>query len=156
MCRVVTAHQTSCEDGTPWSLQQVAELTALAEQAAALGAALQATVQVNMPPAPLPQEPTQTAAREVLEEALIEQGHFHFSWHIPDVRHPDVPCLDVLATLLGSGRSSRLFRQVRETLGLTDRAYIVYAGEILTEGTPDEIVNNPDVRRLYLGEEFRL
>jgi len=45
---------------------------------------------------------------------------------------------------------------VRETLGLTDRAYIVYAGEILTEGTPDEIVNNPDVRRLYLGEEFRL
>ena len=45
---------------------------------------------------------------------------------------------------------------VRETLGLTDRAYIVYAGEILTEGTPDEIVNDPDVRRLYLGEEFRL
>jgi lipopolysaccharide export system ATP-binding protein len=45
---------------------------------------------------------------------------------------------------------------VRETLGLTDRAYIVYAGEILTEGSPDEIVSNPDVRRLYLGEEFRL
>ncbi|MDP3077840.1 LPS export ABC transporter ATP-binding protein [Bradyrhizobium sp.] len=45
---------------------------------------------------------------------------------------------------------------VRETLGLTDRAYIVYAGEILTEGNPEEIVNNPDVRRLYLGEEFRL
>ncbi|PZA10654.1 LPS export ABC transporter ATP-binding protein [Rhodopseudomonas palustris] len=45
---------------------------------------------------------------------------------------------------------------VRETLGLTDRAYIVYAGEILTEGTPEDIVNDPDVRRLYLGEEFRL
>jgi len=45
---------------------------------------------------------------------------------------------------------------VRETLGLTDRAYIVYAGEILTEGDSDEIVNNPEVRRLYLGEEFRL
>jgi lipopolysaccharide export system ATP-binding protein len=45
---------------------------------------------------------------------------------------------------------------VRETLGLTDRAYIVYAGEILTEGSPEEIVNDPDVRRLYLGEEFRL
>ena len=45
---------------------------------------------------------------------------------------------------------------VRETLGLTDRAYIVYAGEVLTEGRPDEIVNDPDVRRLYLGEEFRL
>jgi lipopolysaccharide export system ATP-binding protein len=45
---------------------------------------------------------------------------------------------------------------VRETLGLTDRAYIVYAGQILTEGSPQEIVNDPDVRRLYLGEEFRL
>ncbi|CAN5273177.1 LPS export ABC transporter ATP-binding protein [soil metagenome] len=45
---------------------------------------------------------------------------------------------------------------VRETLGLTDRAYIVYAGEILTEGSPEQIVANPDVRRLYLGEEFRL
>ncbi len=44
---------------------------------------------------------------------------------------------------------------VRETLGLTDRAYIVYAGQILTEGSPEEIVNDPDVRRLYLGEEFR-
>jgi lipopolysaccharide export system ATP-binding protein len=45
---------------------------------------------------------------------------------------------------------------VRETLGLTDRAYIVYAGEVLTEGHPDDIVNDRDVRRLYLGEEFRL
>jgi lipopolysaccharide export system ATP-binding protein len=45
---------------------------------------------------------------------------------------------------------------VRETLGLTDRAYIIYSGEVLMEGSPDEIVANPDVRRLYLGEEFRL
>jgi lipopolysaccharide export system ATP-binding protein len=45
---------------------------------------------------------------------------------------------------------------VRETLGLTDRAYIIYSGEVLMEGSPDDIVNNPDVRRLYLGEEFRL
>jgi lipopolysaccharide export system ATP-binding protein len=45
---------------------------------------------------------------------------------------------------------------VRETLGLVDRAYIVHSGEILMEGGPDEIVENPDVRRLYLGEEFRL
>ncbi len=45
---------------------------------------------------------------------------------------------------------------VRETLGLTDRAYIIYSGEVLMEGRADAIVNNPDVRRLYLGEEFRL
>jgi len=44
---------------------------------------------------------------------------------------------------------------VRETLGLTDRAYIIYSGEVLMEGRADEIVNNPDVRRLYLGEDFR-
>ncbi len=45
---------------------------------------------------------------------------------------------------------------VRETLGLIDRAYIAHSGRILTEGTPDEIVANPEARRLYLGEDFRL
>ncbi len=45
---------------------------------------------------------------------------------------------------------------VRETLGLTDRAYIIYSGEVLMEGRADDIVNNSDVRRLYLGEEFKL
>ncbi len=45
---------------------------------------------------------------------------------------------------------------VRETLGLVDRAYILHSGQLLTEGTPDEIINDPDVRRLYLGEDFRL
>ncbi|PWB79203.1 MAG: LPS export ABC transporter ATP-binding protein [Methylocystaceae bacterium] len=45
---------------------------------------------------------------------------------------------------------------VRETLGLTDRAYIIYNGHVLTEGTPEEIVANPDVRRIYLGEDFRM
>ncbi len=73
-----------------------------------------------MPPAVLPAEPNQTAAREVTEEAPIEMGHFHFSWHIPELRHPDVPVLDVLATLLGGGRSSRLYQQVRERKGLVN------------------------------------
>lgn len=45
---------------------------------------------------------------------------------------------------------------VRETLGLIDRAYIIAAGQVLTHGTPKEIVANPDVRRLYLGEQFTL
>jgi lipopolysaccharide export system ATP-binding protein len=45
---------------------------------------------------------------------------------------------------------------VRETLGLTDRAYIIYSGQVLMEGRADDIVNNPDVRRLYLGEDFEL
>jgi lipopolysaccharide export system ATP-binding protein len=45
---------------------------------------------------------------------------------------------------------------VRETLGLIDRAYILHEGQLLTHGTPKEIVANPDVRRLYLGEQFTL
>ena len=45
---------------------------------------------------------------------------------------------------------------VRETLGLIDRAYIIHSGHVLTEGSPEEIVANPDVRRYYLGEDFRM
>ncbi len=45
---------------------------------------------------------------------------------------------------------------VRETLALTDRAYIIYSGEVLREGRAADIVNDPEVRRLYLGEEFRM
>ncbi|MDJ1158783.1 LPS export ABC transporter ATP-binding protein [Chelatococcus sp. SYSU_G07232] len=45
---------------------------------------------------------------------------------------------------------------VRETLGLIDRAYIIHSGRVLMEGTPEEIIANEDVRRLYLGEDFHL
>jgi zinc protease len=71
-----------------------------------------------LPPTVLPLEPKQTASREIIEEANVELGHVHFAWHIPELRHADVPVLDVLAVLLGSGRSSRLFQQVRERQGV--------------------------------------
>jgi len=45
---------------------------------------------------------------------------------------------------------------VRETLGICDRAYIISEGRVLAEGTPTEIVDNPDVRKVYLGEHFRM
>jgi lipopolysaccharide export system ATP-binding protein len=45
---------------------------------------------------------------------------------------------------------------VRETLGLIDRAYIIHSGQVLTEGSPEAIVADPDVRRFYLGEDFRM
>jgi lipopolysaccharide export system ATP-binding protein len=45
---------------------------------------------------------------------------------------------------------------VRETLDLIDRAYIIHSGQVLTEGTPEKIVADPQVRRLYLGEGFKL
>ena len=71
-----------------------------------------------LPAVALPEEPRQTAAREVIEEAPIELGYFYIAWHIPELRHPDVPVLDVLAALLGNGRSSRLYQEVRENKGL--------------------------------------
>src|SRR5690606_3194607 len=71
-----------------------------------------------LPPMVLPAEPPQAAQREVIEESSVELGHFHFAWHIPDLRHADVPVLDVLATLLGNGHSSRLFQELRERRGL--------------------------------------
>ena len=45
---------------------------------------------------------------------------------------------------------------VRETLGICDRAYIISEGSVLAEGTPAEIVDNPEVRKVYLGEHFRM
>jgi len=45
---------------------------------------------------------------------------------------------------------------VRETLGICDRAYIINDGEVLASGNPDEIVYNESVRKVYLGEHFRM
>ena len=45
---------------------------------------------------------------------------------------------------------------VRETLGICDRAYIISEGRVLAEGRPSEIVNNAEVRKVYLGEHFRM
>ena len=45
---------------------------------------------------------------------------------------------------------------VRETLGICDHAYIISEGRVLAEGTPEEIVSNAEVRRVYLGEHFRM
>ena len=45
---------------------------------------------------------------------------------------------------------------VRETLGICDHAFIISDGHVLAQGTPEEIVENPEVRRVYLGEHFRM
>ena len=45
---------------------------------------------------------------------------------------------------------------VRETLGICDRAYILHDGAVLAEGAPEALLENPDVRRSYLGEQFRM
>ena len=45
---------------------------------------------------------------------------------------------------------------VRETLGIVDRAYMIYEGKVLTQGTRNELVNNPEARKFYLGDHFRM
>ena len=45
---------------------------------------------------------------------------------------------------------------VRETLGICSRAYILAEGAVLTHGNPQQVLDNPDVRTVYLGEDFRL
>jgi zinc protease len=88
------------------------------EVVAQIKAAYAKTKSRALPSMVLPLEPKQTAAREIVEEAAVELGHTHFAWHIPELRHADVPVLDVLAVLLGGGRSSRLHQQVREKQGV--------------------------------------
>jgi zinc protease len=72
----------------------------------------------SLKPLYIPAEPPQLGRREVRQEFATELTHLSLAWHIPEVTNPDVPALDLLATILGDGRSSRLYRQVREEAGL--------------------------------------
>src|SRR5258705_5098398 len=56
----------------------------------------------------IPAEPPQLGRREVHQEFATELTHLSLAWHIPAVTNPDVPALDLLSTILGEGRSSRL------------------------------------------------
>ncbi len=63
-------------------------------------------------------EPPQIGRRTAQRDFPTELSRLTGAWHIPAVTDPDVPALDVLATALGEGRSSRLYKRVREGLGL--------------------------------------
>jgi zinc protease len=75
----------------------------------------------SLKPVFIPTEPPQLGRREVHQEFPTELTHLEFAWHIPEVTNPDVPALDLLSTILGDGRSSRLYRRVREEAGLAYR-----------------------------------
>ncbi|MFL6520280.1 MAG: M16 family metallopeptidase [Chthoniobacterales bacterium] len=66
----------------------------------------------------IPNEPPQLGRRETHEEFVTELTRLSLAWHIPEITHPDVPAIDLLSTILGDGRSSRLYRQLREETGL--------------------------------------
>ena len=69
-------------------------------------------------PAYIPAEPPQLSLRERHEEMPVQLSQIHLAWHIPAVTHPDVYPLDVLAIVAGQGKSSRLYRELRQNKGL--------------------------------------
>src|SRR4026208_108203 len=75
----------------------------------------------SLQPVFIPAEPPQLGRRELHQEFATELTHLSLAWHIPAVTNPDVPALDLLSTILGEGRSSRLYRRVREEAGLAFR-----------------------------------
>ena len=77
----------------------------------------QGTLARPLAPVYLPEEPRQTGPRRLVEESSIELVHLHVAWHTPGLRHPDAPSLDVISTVLGTGRSSRLYQELREKSG---------------------------------------
>jgi zinc protease len=72
----------------------------------------------SLKPVFIPDEPTQLGRRDVHNEFPTELTRLALAWHIPEITHPDVPALDLLSTILGDGRSSRLYRKVREESGV--------------------------------------
>jgi zinc protease len=72
----------------------------------------------SLQPVFIPREPPQLGRRETHQEFVTELTRLSLAWHIPEITHPDVPALDLLSTILGDGRSSRLYRQIREEKGL--------------------------------------
>lgn len=76
-------------------------------------------------PALLPDEPRQQGTRHAAKNFTTDLTRVAFGWQIPGENHPDKPALDVLAFLLGSGRSSRLYQELREKKAL---AHHVWAG----------------------------
>jgi zinc protease len=85
---------------------------------------LQDCPEKSLRPLFIPAEPPQLGRREAHHEFATELSRLSLAWHVPEITHPDVPALDLLSIILGEGRSSRLYRKVREESGL---AYSVSA-----------------------------
>jgi zinc protease len=72
----------------------------------------------SLEPVYIPPEPPQLGRREVDDEFATELTHLAMAWHVPGISDPDVPAVDLLSVILGEGRSSRLYRKLREESGL--------------------------------------
>jgi zinc protease len=74
--------------------------------------------QKSLAPGYIPIEPRQLGRRESHTEFPTELTRLSLAWHIPAVTHPDMPALDLLSDILGNGRSSILYKKIREEEGL--------------------------------------
>jgi len=72
----------------------------------------------SLPPVYIPIEPPQLGRRVSHQEFATELTRLHMAWHIPSAAHADIPALDVAAVVLGSGRSSHLYKALREDLAI--------------------------------------
>ena len=98
------------------------------------------------PPLYIPREPAQLGRREAHEEFDTELTRCSLVWHIPTLTHPDTAALDVLATVLGGGRSTPLHLEIREKLNLVHHisSYTYIAGEVGVFGI--DFVCDPEKR----------
>jgi zinc protease len=95
-----------------------------------------------LPKCGIPEEPAQKEIRAFVFDKKIQEGYFSLAFHIPNVKHGDIPVLDVISDILGSGDSSRLYRRVKEEKGLVNSVYSYsftpkYSGLFSLGGTLD-------------------
>jgi zinc protease len=70
---------------------------------------------------PRPAEPMPTGRRLLLRQDDVKEAYLRLGFHLPDISHPDVPVLDVLAMMLGQGEASRQVRELKRQRGLTEQ-----------------------------------
>lgn len=114
----------------------------------------------SLKPVYIPQEPPQLGRREVHNPFATELTRLSLAWHIPELTHPDVPALDLLSIILGDGRSSRLYRRVREAgLAFQVSAFSYTPGDPGLFGVDATVdpAKRPEVERaiLQMVEELR-
>ncbi|MEM1440757.1 MAG: pitrilysin family protein [Verrucomicrobiota bacterium] len=111
-------------------------------------------------PVSIPQEPSQVGVRMELVEFPTDLYRRRLAWPIPDGSHPDVPAIDLLTSILGDGRSSRLYREIREKKQLAHSvgtyAYTPsFAGQLIVSlDTEAEKVDEAEAAVWELLEEF--
>jgi zinc protease len=121
-----------------------------------LGAATQKISRAPLPDVFIPAEPPQLGPRDAHQEYATQLSHTHLAWHVPALTHPDVYALDILADILGGGRSSRLHVELveRQKLAHNISAFCYTPGQPGLFGV--SIVSDPDKREAATEAALRI